>query len=654
MNTFPYKVLTLSTFLTFAAVSLGTPIVSFANTQEQVENVSQDVPVSERILQDFTNYMEQYYQITVHGNLNLDDIDVSDNQKELLTAIKEHQNQSKEHATFWKNELNNKVLPNTLTNILASNEQFQNEIHNLTTYLGQESVDKHTVVTMLQNQNSHFEKMCTDIKNTIAMMQKMSKELTTDITNYDTDKTKITSIYDAFTQSIEHMIAEKDKLIDDEAGGDFIGRRPILVPSVRQTIEKLNREREELRNQLRKQIQGRTTKMEVLSKAKNSLTELIAVTNQADKAMFALSGQFQRLKSVHENIIEHVEEVSTINPKYITIELNTVQQELNDVNALAKNLKGYLTELAKQQGFSYLGDKTYYLNEGSRVKGWYGIDTGKGWNKYYIFDETTGEMKKGIVEFQGKKYGADPSTGVITWGWGEFNGKRYYFSPENASMQTDGQIINGEWYYFCKKDDGTGLLEGEMASGWTTINKKQYYLGKKGDGTGLLEGQFAKNITLTIDGKTYTFDENGHTLPFVTGKYYFLESALGSHVVVDMTEEKDGGNVALWENLNGTNQKWKLEYNPVQQAYQIVNERNSNLVLSWENGSGTNVVVVTKNDSYWKQGWIPEVTNDGYFILKNKDDQNKVLDVSSSGTENGTNIQVYDFNDTNAQKFKLK
>ncbi|WP_141402277.1 RICIN domain-containing protein, partial [Bacillus cereus] len=61
----------------------------------------------------------------------------------------------------------------------------------------------------------------------------------------------------------------------------------------------------------------------------------------------------------------------------------------------------------------------------------------------------------------------------------------------------------------------------------------------------------------------------------------------------------------------------------------------------------------TSNQNRDEQYWIPTGTGNGYYYIRNKKDSNKVLDVSGSGTANGTNITVYNFHGGDNQKFRL-
>ena len=149
---------------------------------------------------------------------------------------------------------------------------------------------------------------------------------------------------------------------------------------------------------------------------------------------------------------------------------------------------------------------------------------------YYI----NGEMKAGWIESGSSWYYMDPQTGVMMTGWQSVGGKWYYFAGSGA-MLTGWQESGGKWYYFASS--------GAMVTGWLKDGNTWYYLKSNGamaagewcegywlnaDGTwtyphkatwrktnnkwwfGDDSGWYAKSETLTIDGKSYTFDAKGY------------------------------------------------------------------------------------------------------------------------------------------------
>ena len=76
--------------------------------------------------------------------------------------------------------------------------------------------------------------------------------------------------------------------------------------------------------------------------------------------------------------------------------------------------------------------------------------------------------------------------------WVNSNGKWYYFD-ELGSMVRGWKQISGNWYYLSE--------DGSRTTGWLEKNNKWYYLGE--------DGIMKKSQTLTINGITYYFDDNG-------------------------------------------------------------------------------------------------------------------------------------------------
>ncbi|HFK1722447.1 TPA: RICIN domain-containing protein [Bacillus cereus] len=132
---------------------------------------------------------------------------------------------------------------------------------------------------------------------------------------------------------------------------------------------------------------------------------------------------------------------------------------------------------------------------------------------------------------------------------------------------------------------------------------------------------------------------------------YQLFSALNNSSVIDLNQSTN--NVTLWSNNGSNNQKWKLVYDSNKKAYQIKSVTNENLILAWNDYQGSDNVFATPNQYYEEHYWLVEDAGNGYIYLKNKKNS-RVLDVTGSGTKNGTNVIVYPFTASNNQKFKLQ
>ena len=136
---------------------------------------------------------------------------------------------------------------------------------------------------------------------------------------------------------------------------------------------------------------------------------------------------------------------------------------------------------------------------------------------------------------------------------------------------------------------------------------------------------------------------------------YNIFSALADNKSVDIngcsTENKV--NVQLWESNSTNAQKFKLNY--VGEGYYEIEAICSGKVLDVEASgkkAGTRVIQHTRNNGD-NQKWMIKDAGDGYYYLVSKCN-GLYMDVAASKTANGTKIHVWDFNGTNAQKFKFR
>ncbi len=139
----------------------------------------------------------------------------------------------------------------------------------------------------------------------------------------------------------------------------------------------------------------------------------------------------------------------------------------------------------------------------------------------------------------------------------------------------------------------------------------------------------------------------------VSNGIYTIYTYLASNKVIDVSDNasSDGTNIQLYES-NSTNAQ-KFQVTKLSDGwYKIVNANGKVLDVSGgSSASGTNVQLWSYNGSDAQKWKFYSTGTSGYYYIKNK--LGCVLDVSGAATTNGTNIQVYTKNSTNAQKWKL-
>ena len=142
------------------------------------------------------------------------------------------------------------------------------------------------------------------------------------------------------------------------------------------------------------------------------------------------------------------------------------------------------------------------------------------------------------------------------------------------------------------------------------------------------------------------------------GGYYLIVNK-GSGKVVDICGGADADGTNIWQyDENGTDaQKWEI-LPTGDGAYYILAKKNGKVIdvqyASMQNG--TNVWLYSQNGTkaqkfnFLKSGDNVSIGDGVYTIVSKLDDQ-KVLDISGGSMDSGANLQLYENNGTDAQKF---
>ena len=94
----------------------------------------------------------------------------------------------------------------------------------------------------------------------------------------------------------------------------------------------------------------------------------------------------------------------------------------------------------KKNGFVTSGRQTYYVRNGTKVKGWLTLN-GK---KYYFNTRTGAQIKGWAKDNTGKKRYFTSKSGVMVTGWiKNSKGQKRYFDPSTGYMKTGWMTING-------------------------------------------------------------------------------------------------------------------------------------------------------------------------------------------------------------------
>lgn len=130
--------------------------------------------------------------------------------------------------------------------------------------------------------------------------------------------------------------------------------------------------------------------------------------------------------------------------------------------------------------------------------------------------------------------------------------------------------------------------------------------------------------------------------------YYFIYSSLNSNKVLDISSGTmiENNNVWLYDINSTLAQKWYFKYNN-EGYYTISSDKDSSFVLTNNNSN----VYIAKNVNNDSQKWYILKNGCNYYFVNKS---GKYLDVLYGNTTNKTNIQVYNYNASSSQKFGLR
>ncbi len=115
-----------------------------------------------------------------------------------------------------------------------------------------------------------------------------------------------------------------------------------------------------------------------------------------------------------------------------------------------------------------------------------------------------------------------------------------------------------------------------------------------------------------------------------------------------MLTVENNNNVGLYTENRKAEQMWQFTRR-ADGSYEILNSK-TGLALDSGDANNTNLFTFADCDNEW-QSWYIYGSPDNYFFKSKY--SGKVIDVVGGATDDGTNVQMYEFNDTAAQKFSI-
>lgn len=213
-------------------------------------------------------------------------------------------------------------------------------------------------------------------------------------------------------------------------------------------------------------------------------------------------------------------------------------------------------------------------------------------------------------------------------------------SEPNTSSSIKNNLKNGTYVYITSQTGNWGYASnygGYVCMDYCKFVSNSDLTGSGGGGSS--SGSNGNYVTNAISsGSTYTITP---------------ACATGSALDVQGWGTDNGTNIQIWSSTGGNNQKFKAIL--VSNGYYTFYDVNSGKVLDVSCGialSGINIQLYEYNGTA-AQLWRLIDAGGGYYYLQSKINPSYYLDVNGAGNSDGTNIQLYKGNGSAAQKFKF-
>ncbi|MBQ9002603.1 MAG: RICIN domain-containing protein, partial [Eggerthellaceae bacterium] len=133
---------------------------------------------------------------------------------------------------------------------------------------------------------------------------------------------------------------------------------------------------------------------------------------------------------------------------------------------------------------------------------------------------------------------------------------------------------------------------------------------------------------------------------------YVIQSAVGSKVLdVEGGVEKHGTNVKIYHPIDNNGQVFQIGWNDALAANNIAMKSCGKWIGTLDNTNGQATSILQDGDGSNGQNWFFEDAGDGYVYIRNL--WGYYLDVDNGTDEDSRNVQVFPFNGSIAQKWKL-
>ena len=311
-----------------------------------------------------------------------------------------------------------------------------------------------------------------------------------------------------------------------------------------------------------------------------------------------------------------------------------------------------------------------YKYNGSNAQKWTIVDDGNG---YYSIVSNCNNMVLDVAN-------ASLDNGANVWMY-TYNGSDAQKFKFNDVIETGTKTIDDGYYFIntsLSQDKVLDIKNGSV-SALTNVQiydinyslAQKWYIKYQSDGYYSILSDKNNNYALEVDTTNdnvqineYTNDKNQRWIIKKAVSNYYIISESGKYLDLSSALTNNGNNVGIFTS-NGTKaQKFNfiktasgLSDNIIKNGiYRISSMLDDSMVidlLEAKTNNGTNIQLYKTNGSN-AQKWEISYLASGYYKISTLINLTKSIDVASGGISNGTNVQLYDYNTTMAQQWIIK
>lgn len=261
-----------------------------------------------------------------------------------------------------------------------------------------------------------------------------------------------------------------------------------------------------------------------------------------------------------------------------------------------------------------------------------------------------------------------------------YNGSEAQLFKLNKVIETGQKSIDDGTYFISPKSNYNKLVDitgGSIISGGNVQIyqgnfgvAQKWYIKYLNDGYYSILTDINRDYALEIDSNNNVIinkHSNKNNQKWIirkaNGSYYFI-SATGLYLDLFGGYTHDTNNVQVYQ-FNGSNaQKFDIrktvsgisQKNIDNGIYRIVSALDKNMVIDLTGGvtnNGSNIQLYQSNGTQ-AQKWRVEYLTNGYYKISSIIDLTKTVDVANGGSISGSNVQIYDNNNSSGQQWIIK